>query len=344
MRRLITFLLRLVVLVLLGVYAYQKFTWKELTSWVVISSYTSFKDKFKTTTCWVIAKVQNKLCGFMISKDTDPNQKIYINKDDTKRSLLTDKVMEDLDRNEEFSNNLVQINQTPNIVVGKDWVLASLQNTSNHVSDNINITKDGIVYQYPARYNFDNIYAYKTSNPEMIYTTQGLNFLDKDMIYYQAENELWDRKTYFLNTINGITQTINDAIPLMFFKNQYIFTTKPWDLYQDLYVYNNGKISKFADQIVSEINIDKDLISVYDPDDREIVFYDVITLLPKYKIDINRTSIEYLSFLEDGEFIWIRYKDNLTNKVIHERYTKSNTIITGETDIYGIKITDVKID
>ena len=48
-------------------------------------------------------------------------------------------------------------------------------------------------------------------------------------------------------------------VPFLFFKWQYIFTTKPWDLYHDLYVYKSGKISKFADQIVSEINIDKDL-------------------------------------------------------------------------------------
>lgn len=344
MRKLITILLWLVVFVLLGVYAYQKFAWKELTSWVVISSYTSFKNNFKTSTCVVISKIQNKLCGFMTQPQTWRDNKSYITSQDPRWSLLSAKVMENLDRNQQFSDNLIQINQTPSQIVWKDGVLATLQTSSNHISDSIQISKDGIIYSYPARYNFDNIYAYKTSNPEMIYTTDGLNFLDKEMLYYEVKNILGNQKIYFLNTSDGITQSLDHAVPFLFFKWQYIFTTKPWDLYHDLYVYKSGKISKFADQIVSEINIDKDLISIYDPDDREIVFYNVVTLLPQYKIDIDRMSIEYLSFLEDGEWIWIRYKDNLTDKIIHERHHKSTIIIDdNETSIYGIKITDVEI-
>ncbi len=345
MRKVITFLLRLIVVILLCVFAYQKITWKELTSWVIVSSYQSIRYKFKTTTCSVISKIQNKLCWAISSNQTWWDRKIYIDPKDPRRSLLSKKVMDDLDRNQEFSDNLLQINQTPYATVGKDWVVVSLQTTSNHINDRIIIIRDGTQYQYPARYNFDNIYAYKISNPKMVYTTQGLNFLDKNMVYYQVKNEVWDKKTYFLNTQNGITQDINDAIPLLFFKDQYIFTTKPWDIYQDLYVYQKNKMVKFSDQMVSEINIDKNLISIYDPDDRKIVFYDVITLLPKFIIKTDRMSIRYLSFLEDGNYIWLRYEDNLTSKIVHERRYKSDMKVNNETtDIYGIKITDIKIN
>lgn len=344
MKKLIVWLLWIMVTILLGVFAYQKYTWKELTSGVVLSSYQSFRNYFKTIVCGTISKIQQKSCPQTKTTDLDSNIKIHISKDDPNRNLLTDQIRSDLDRNHQFSNNLMQIDHSPNMMIGKDGMIAIFENTQNHVSDKIIvINNSGDRASYPARYNFDNIYAYKTSNTNTIYHTNGLSFLDKNMVYYQATNAMWDTKIYFLNIHNGVTQVIDDAIPFLFFKGQYIFTTQPGNLYQDLYIYKDNRISKFGDQIISEINVDKDLISVYDPDDREIIFYSILDMKPMYIIKIDKKSISYDSFLEQWDTIWIRYKDNLTNKTIYERHDKF-TIAIDDHHTDNILVSDISMD
>lgn len=248
----------------------------------------------------------------------------------TSRPLDTDidRVKKDTQRNTDFLHNLLQgvYQLYPEIGKGDTYVKRSPSLTATN--DRIEMRSSQWTTFFPAIYNADNAFVVKNGQPWFVFQATGLQLLDNQAgeyyIYYPAVRSDGSVKgtVVWIKQWNGVV--IDNLMPLLYYKQQYFFTTKSIYGNQWVRVAHNNELLKLGDWALGNIAIDGDYFAFHDRWLNTLYILYLPTLKIVYSIDMSRSDISF-KWLVSGtwDMFWVVYMDNQTQQDIYEQWIPS---------------------
>lgn len=336
MKRIIVLLIRIIIFYLLGIFIYQKTTWKtangiiaretiDRIASVVQDKVRSFGSSFQAPRSSTWVHNQSGETSPVIEDDQSGSLQNWSNIDETRstqESAKLARVKTGLQRNQDFASNLLNNSFDPQKSIGKGDMYVIRSGSQDHTQDQIIITLWWETISYPAKYNIDNALAlpqWWSNDP--VYRANGVIALDADTyyVYYWARNSQWNLKGYIMNANNGNTIVKDNLLPLLFYKNQYYFSIRS-NGYKWLYKIQNGTLTSLTDNAINGISIENDFIAIHDIDQNVIQLFSITDTIPSAILPLHRPSIEFQAFLMQTGSTWIKYKDNLKQATVYENY------------------------
>ncbi len=336
MKRLLIILLRCIVLFLLLLYGYETITWKQLQgSWVraFLDNFSFWVNRFVTwvSSGWLVVSGSNETWVTFDSSGSLEDQikptswrKLVLQTARPSDGDLTT-VQRDIQRNKEFLTNLLQNSKQLYPAVGKWDIYVKRTQSSNFINDRIDVTSSSGSTFFPAKYNADNAFLIKNGQSHAVYQATGLQLLDNQKgeyyVYYPALSSDGGMKGTLVWLKQGNGLIIPDLVPLLYYKQQYFFTTQTLYGHQWLRVATNNELAKLGDRSIGWIAIDNDLFAFHDRWLNTLYLINLSWLDITHSIDMPRPDIT-LQWVVKGSWdvLWVEYTDNQTQQTLYEQW------------------------
>lgn len=327
MKRLFVLLLWIIVIFLLGLFAYQKMT-GDTPNWATTRS--------RLQSWWYQWTMFVRKTRTMITSIGESSQHvIQHNMSWTQMELLSswsktmtwtidsETIKHDIKRNNDFLNNLKTSLEVVYPAVGKGEIYVRWIGTWDYTHDWIRVTWPSWTVFYPALYNQDNAYALNQGKTHNMFSTNGIQLLDRGSgeyyIYFPSFNQEGLHKGTVLWLARGNGQMIPNLKPLLYYKNQYLFTqTDPSWTQQWLYRASNHTLEKLWNWVITDLGIDSDLIALYDKTLNTITIHDLHTMNIIKSIVLTRSDITFQWFVHYDQQYRIGYIDNQKQTMVYE--------------------------
>ncbi len=341
MKRVLTLILRLIILILLIFLGYQKTTGKI----VDVSYITDPIGKAGSKVISFVKKQWQAISPFPPSTGTipalpapapapEPTPAPAPEPTLTLTGVSAEEfsgIKADLQMNQDFSQSLLQNTFVLKPQVGKWDIYVTWSGSQDNLNDQIIIAISGQSFSYPVFYNTGNsaIAAQWGSGVGWtIYASTGMIVIqsDKYYIYYPAYSTNSAQTTLegaILALPGGVTTTTRNLIPLLFYKNQYFFTTiSDYNEHQGLYVLAWGAITSLITGNIGWVTAESGFVSVYDSTIKKILVISLEDMGIKYTLPIRRDTVSYQAVLVTDTGIWTKYNDNLKNTTVYEKHMR----------------------
>lgn len=321
MKRFITFVLWIIIFLLLSFLVYQKYT-GEVVDISYIANPVGEAGSFIKQKITILKNIAQWSSDWSELSKTKPQWPLL----HTTQEFSGAKV--DLQRNQDFSNNLIKNTFVLKPQVGKWDLFAARSGSADHTNDQIAITLNGQTVAYPAFYNANNALVIQQGSGSTGETYQATGIIildgDKDYYFYYPVSSSNGKLIGIISSLwSGVISASESVVPFLFYRDSYLFTKRGENnINTTLYVFKNGMFTALATGEIAGVTIERDAAALHNKTTNEIVVlslldYSVQKTLKPQKIDIN-----YQSFMLTGGHVWVKYRDNLSGSTVYEKQVR----------------------
>lgn len=238
-------------------------------------------------------------------------------------SSTISEIKSDISWNQEFLKNLSLSLETFQQSLGKGDIYVKRIESADATKDALYVSRSGSESSYPAKYNADNAFAVQNGFSNAIYSIQWLQLLDRNgqySIYYQARNKDGNRKWVLVNLTQWSSIMIDNLKPLLYYKNRYLFSVKEAAGLKSLFAIDDANnFVTLGGRSLGWYAIDWSILAFQDTDAHKIYFLSLDDLKITKSFALQKQWLWLEWFVKKWDYVWMQYKDNLTQKMRYEK-------------------------